>query len=324
MPIIVVENLLRRFNNLVAVNEISFTVEKGEIFGFLGPNGAGKSTTIQMLATLLRPTAGRALINGHDTVKEQYAVRRSIGIVFQDPTLDGNLTALENLDFHARLYGVEKSVLAARRAELLQMVELAERGRDLVKYFSGGMKRRLEIARGLLHHPAVLFLDEPTVGLDPQTRSHIWNYIRDLREKEEITIFLTTHYMDEAENCDRIAIIDHGRIVALDTPSGLKQMVGRDVINLTGRNIDRLAAEIEARFGIRGKQLDGELQLEIDRGELFIPRLLSEVGSAVESVNLRKPTLDDVFLKLTGRAIREESAGSAELMRMMMRRRRGR
>lgn len=319
--IIIVENLLRKFNQLVAVNGISFTVQKGEIFGFLGPNGAGKSTTIQMLATLLRPTAGRASINGHDTVKEQYAVRRSIGLVFQDPTLDGNLTALENLDFHARLYDVDKKVLAGRRAELLQMVELAGRGRDRVKFFSGGMKRRLEIARGLLHHPAVLFLDEPTVGLDPQTRNHIWTYIRDLRQKEGVTIFLTTHYMDEAENCDRIAIIDHGQIVALDTPSGLKQMVGRDVINLTAKNIDQLARDIEERFGIRPNRFDGELQLETGQGDHFIPRLISEVGDAVESVNLHKPTLDDVFLKLTGRAIRAESAGATDAMRMIMKRR---
>ncbi|HUW65071.1 MAG TPA: ATP-binding cassette domain-containing protein [Spirochaetia bacterium] len=320
MAIVVAEELVKKFKTLVAVNKVSFEVEKGEIFGFLGPNGAGKSTTIQMLATLQRPNGGRALIDGHDTVKEQFAVRQSIGLVFQDPTLDGNLTAMENLDFHARLYNVDKNILPGRRQELLDMVELTDRVRDLVKTFSGGMKRRLEIARGLLHHPAVLFLDEPTVGLDPQTRNHIWTYIHELRNKEGITIFLTTHYMDEAENCDRIAIIDHGEIVALDTPAGLKQMIGRDVIDLTSKNVDQLAREIEERFGLKGNQFDGQLQLETEQGDLFIPRLLSEVGSTVQSVNLHKPTLDDVFLKLTGRAIRAESAGANAAMRTMMKR----
>lgn len=320
MAIVVAEELVKKFNTLVAVNKVSFEVEKGEIFGFLGPNGAGKSTTIQMLATLQRPTGGHASIDGHDTVKEQFAVRRSIGLVFQDPTLDGNLTAGENLDFHARLYNVDKKTLPARRRELLEMVELTDRVRDLVKTFSGGMKRRLEIARGLLHHPAVLFLDEPTVGLDPQTRSHIWTYIHELRRKEGVTVFLTTHYLDEAENCDRIAIIDHGEIVALNTPAGLKQMVGKDVIGLTSKDMDTLAKEIEDRFGLTGKRFEGQLQLETEQGDLFLPRLLSEVGSLVESVNLHKPTLDDVFLKLTGRAIRAESAGANDGMRNMMKR----
>ncbi|MDA8334703.1 MAG: ATP-binding cassette domain-containing protein [Peptococcaceae bacterium] len=321
MSIVAVEDLVKKFKDLTAVDKVGFTVERGEIFGFLGPNGAGKSTTIQMLATLLKPTGGRAWIDGHDTVREQFAVRQSIGLVFQDPSLDGNLTAMENLDFHARLYNVDPKVLPVRRRELLEMVELSDRTRDLVKTFSGGMKRRLEIARGLLHHPAVLFLDEPTVGLDPQTRNHIWTYIRSLRTKGGVTIFLTTHYMDEAENCDRIAIIDHGQIVALDTPAGLKQMVGKDIVNLTSKNVDRLAGEIAERFGLKGNRLDGQLQLETEQGDLFIPRLLAEVGSAVDSVNLHKPTLDDVFLKLTGRAIREESISAGDAMRTMMKRR---
>jgi len=321
VPIIVVEDLVKKFKDLTAVNKVNFTVEKGEIFGFLGPNGAGKSTTIQMMATLLKPTAGRASIDGHDIVREQFAVRQSIGVMFQDPSLDGNLTAMENLDFHARLYNVDPKVLPDRRRELLAMVELTDRTRDLVKTFSGGMKRRLEIARGLLHHPAVLFLDEPTVGLDPQTRNHIWTYIRALRDSVGVTVFMTTHYMDEAENCDRIAVIDHGEIVALDTPAALKRLVGREIVQLTGKNLDQLARDIEERFGIKGNRFDGRLQLETEQAEAFIPRLLGEVGAAVDSVNLHKPTLDDVFLKLTGRAIREEGASAGDFMRTVMRRR---
>src|SRR5271166_4419719 len=221
-PAISVDGLTKRYGEVEAVRGIDFEVGAGEVFGFLGPNGAGKSTTINMLCTLVRPSAGSATVAGHDVVRERDEVRRNIGLVFQDTTLDGYLTAEENLRLHAELYGVPRELVAGRMREVMEMVGLWERRGSLVNTFSGGMKRRLEIARGLLHSPRVLFLDEPTVGLDPQTRRSIWSYIAELKQQEEITIFMTTHYMDEAEWCDRIAIMDHGEIVALDAPQTLK------------------------------------------------------------------------------------------------------
>src|SRR3989304_6059080 len=225
-------DLTKNFGGVEAVRGVSFSVKAGEIFGFLGPNGAGKTTTINILCTLIRPTSGTATLAGFDVVRQPASVRSSIGIVFQDPSLDERLSAEENLVFHALVYSVPKSGRAGRIPAVLKMVELWERRHDVVRTFSGGMKRRLEIARGLLHHPKVLFLDEPTLGLDPQTRTRIWESLRDLRSRENITMFLTTHYMDEAENCDRIAIIDHGKIIAVDAPENLKALVGGDVITL--------------------------------------------------------------------------------------------
>ncbi|GAI97128.1 unnamed protein product, partial [marine sediment metagenome] len=221
--IIEVEHLVKKFGDLIAVDDVSFEVVEGEIFGFLGPNGAGKTTTINILCTLMRPTAGRASLNGFDVVRQQNEVRRSLGLVFQDPSLDIKLSALQNLEFHAGVYNIPRSLSKQRIEEVLKMLDLWDRRKDVVEHFSGGMRRRLEIGRGLLHYPKVLFLDEPTLGLDPQTRFHIWNYILDLRKRENITIFLTTHYMDEATVADRIAIIDHGKIIALDTPDALKR-----------------------------------------------------------------------------------------------------
>jgi ABC-2 type transport system ATP-binding protein len=219
-----VQNLSKKFGDFTAVKDVSFKVQKGQVFGFLGPNGAGKTTTIKMLTTLLTPTGGKILLNGHDPVKNQSAVRRSFGIVFQDPSLDDELTALENLEFHGVLYKVPVLLRKKRIEELLKIVELWDRRHDFVKKFSGGMKRRLEIARGLLHHPNILFLDEPTVGLDPQTRNHIWGYIQNLNKTEKITVFFTTHYMEEAEKvADAVTIIDQGKIVAQGTPSALKK-----------------------------------------------------------------------------------------------------
>jgi len=222
--IVNVENLVKRFGELIAVNDISFTVAPGEIFGFLGPNGAGKTTTINILCTLSKPTSGRAIINGFDVVRQQSEVRQSIGLVFQDPSLDERLSGLQNLRFHALVYNIPASVREQRIEQVLSMVELWERRHSQVRTYSGGMKRRLEIARGLLHYPKVLFLDEPTLGLDPQTRNRIWEYILELRQREKTTIFLTTHYMDEAEKADRIAIIDHGKLVTMNTPEQLKEM----------------------------------------------------------------------------------------------------
>lgn len=225
--IISVSGLTKKFRDLVAVDNISFDVKKGEIFAFLGPNGAGKSTTIKMLTTLLQPTAGKVLINGYDPVRNQDAVRMSIGIVFQDASLDSELTALENMQYHAVLFKVPKKIREERLKELLRFVELWDRKNDKVNTFSGGMKRRLEVARGLLHHPRIMFLDEPTLGLDPQTRSHIWNYLKNISRNEDMTVFFTTHYMEEAEKvAQRIAIIDHGKIVAMGSASNLEKRTG--------------------------------------------------------------------------------------------------
>lgn len=313
--------LTRRFGDFTAVKGVRFDVGQGEIFGFLGPNGAGKTTTINMLCTLLRPSEGRALVNGHDVIDERAAVRQSIGLVFQDPSLDEQLTGKENLRFHSMLYGVPRQTFERRADELLRMVDLQERVDDLVDTFSGGMKRRLEIVRGLLHHPRVLFLDEPTLGLDPQTRRLIWEYLLELRSRKEVTMFMTTHYMEEAENCDRIAIIDHGEIVALDTPEALKSLVGGDIVTLrtsdnriAARELEHFA-EVESRPGP-----EGQLILETPKGDQFIPQMMAALNNGasslrVESVNLRRPTLEDVFIKLTGHSIREEEPDARDKMR---------
>lgn len=227
--IIEVADLRKEFNGLVAVNDVSFNVRRGAIFAFLGPNGAGKTTTIKMLTTLLHPTSGTIRINSFDPISHPADVRRSFGIVFQDPSLDEELTAYENMELHGILYGVPKEIRTKRITELLGIVELWDRRKDLVKHFSGGMKRRLEIARGLLHHPKILFLDEPTIGLDPQTRNHMWGHVKSLNEKEGVTVFLTTHYMEEAEKvAEWIAIIDQGKIVAKGTPQDLKEKAGKE------------------------------------------------------------------------------------------------
>ncbi|MBX6773291.1 MAG: ATP-binding cassette domain-containing protein [Chloroflexi bacterium] len=308
IDVIQVEDLVKRFGALTAVDHVSFTVRRGEVFGFLGPNGAGKSTTISILCTLERPTAGRVRVNGFDAVSQPDRVRASIGLVFQDPSLDVQLTALENLDFHAYLYNVPRGVARAREERLLRMVELWDRRNELVRHFSGGMRRRLEVTRGLLHRPAVLFLDEPTLGLDPQTRGLIWRYVLDWRESEGLTVFLTTHYLDEAEHCDRIAIIDRGRIIALDTPRNLKARVGEDVILLRTADNPRAAAEVRARYG-RAAAVQGEVvRIVAPQGDMLLPRLCRELSVPVQTADLSRPTLDDVFLTLTGRSIREEGA----------------
>ena len=319
---VAVSDLTKRYGDLVAVDAVNFAVETGEIFGFLGPNGAGKSTTIKMLCTLVQPTSGTATVAGHDILRERGAVRRNIGLVFQDPTLDQYLTADQNLRMHAELYGVPRSALNARMTQVLDMVGLADRRRALVSTYSGGMRRRLEIARGLLHAPRVLFLDEPTVGLDPQTRSSIWRYITDLRQREDITIFLTTHYMDEAEYCDRIAIMDHGRIVVLDTPEKLKAGIGEDRVQLT--TVDDAAAitALRERFGIEARYADDQLTISVAAGEEFVPRLFAELGVEIRSVSVSRPSLDDVFMSHTGTTIRDAEAGNPnQWMRMVASRR---
>jgi ABC-2 type transport system ATP-binding protein len=322
--VIEVRDLSRSFGRIEAVKGVSFEVGGGEVFGFLGPNGAGKTTTINMLCTLLRPSAGDATVNGFDVARQRSEVRRSIGLVFQQTTLDEYLTAEQNLRFHGYAYGIPAGEREERIRELLTMVELWDRRRGSVRAFSGGMKRRLEIARGLLHHPRVLFLDEPTLGLDPQTRRHIWDYLRQLLRSKQLTIFLTTHYMDEAENCDRIAVIDHGVIAALDTPDRLKDRVGGDVISFSTDDNEAAAAELRDRYGLEPALQDGTVRFHVASGETFLPDFVRTFPRPLQSVGLRRPTLDDVFLSLTGREIRDTELDAKDVMLQEMGRRWGR
>jgi ABC-2 type transport system ATP-binding protein len=314
-----VSDLRKSFGEIEAVRGVNFEVAAGEVFGFLGPNGAGKTTTINMLCTLAKPTAGSAHVAGHDVVRERDDVRRHIGLVFQDPTLDGYLTAEQNLRLHAELYGVDSALVPGRMRQVLEMVGLWERRDATVMTFSGGMRRRLEIARGFLHSPRVLFLDEPTIGLDPQTRSSIWRYIAQLQQREEITIFMTTHYMDEAEFCDRIAIMDQGEIVALDTPAALKAQVGADRVRIQTEDDDAAIATLADRFGLEATMSEGAVTFFVPSGEEFVPRLFAELGVAIGSVSVSRPTLDDVFMAHTGTTIRDaEESGSKHANRVMM------
>jgi ABC-2 type transport system ATP-binding protein len=318
-PAIEVHGLVKRFGEVEAVRGVDFAVAPGEVFGFLGPNGAGKSTTINMLCTLIKPTAGSARVAGHDVVTERDDVRRNIGLVFQDPTLDGYLTAAQNLKLHAELYGVQSDLVPARMRQVLQMVGLWERRDGVVNTFSGGMRRRLEIARGLMHSPRVLFLDEPTIGLDPQTRRSIWTYIRELQQREEITIFMTTHYMDEAEWCERIAIMDHGQIVALDSPETLKAGVGTDRVTISTDDDDAAIAALRERFDVEARIAEGAVTFGVPGGEQFVPRLFAELGLPIRSVSVSRPTLDDVFMSFTGTTIRDaEEDSSKHRNRVMM------
>lgn len=310
MNIIKVENLSKSFGNITAVDKISFEVEEGSIFGFLGPNGAGKTTTINILCTLLSPTKGKAYLNGHDCDTESSEVRKSIGIVFQDSSLDKDLTARENLVFHSYLYNVEKSEIKKRVDDVLKFIDLYDRADDLVKKFSGGMKRRLEVARGLIHRPKVLFLDEPTLGLDPQSRANLWEFIIDLPRKHNVTIFMTTHYMEEAEVCNRIAIIDNGRIIASGTPVELKKIIGGDVIYLKTSDNKKAIEDLKKLFDFEAYEKDGEIFMSTLKGDACIPKIIREIGEMVLSVRMQRPTLNDVFLKLTGKEMRDETASS--------------
>lgn len=328
MSAIEVENLTRRFNGFVAVDNISFDIEKGEIFGLLGPNGAGKTTTISMLSTTLKPTSGTATVNGLDILKEEDGVRKSIGIVFQDQSLDEELTSMENMDFHGRLYRIPKDIRQKRTSELLALVELTERKGDLVKTFSGGMRRRLEIARGLLHHPKVLFLDEPTLGLDPQTRNHLWHYIDMLNKEKGITIILTTHYMEEADRlCGRVAIMDMGKIITLDTPDKLKEGIGGDVITIKSPDTDKMYPLLKASWIKNVEKHDDHVTIKLENAEKHIAGIVSLLtgdGIDIASISMHKPTLEDVFLHYTGKTIRPQEATGKDSFRMrfrMMRRR---
>jgi ABC-2 type transport system ATP-binding protein len=321
---IAVKDLTRRYGELEAVRGVSFAIETGEVFGFLGPNGAGKTTTISVLCTLIRPTSGSASVNGFDVTRHPMDVRRSIGVVFQDPTLDEQLTAEQNLRFHGFAYGMSRTAVAERMRELLTLVELWDRRHDRVKTYSGGMKRRLELVRGLLHRPRVLFLDEPTLGLDPQTRRLIWDYVLALREREAITIFLTTHYMDEAEFSDRVAIIDHGKIVALDTRDRLKDRLGGDIVTLKAEDNAGAARDLETRYGLSAEASDGMLTFRVQHGDQWLPGFVRDFPQRLTSIAVRRPTLDDVFLALTGRAIRDEADEPNPLKRWRRMRRRAR
>ena len=315
--VISVERLVKRYGELEAVRGIDLEVQPGEIFGFLGPNGAGKSTTISILCTLARLTNGSARVAGIDVTKDPSGVRSRIGLVFQDPSLDGQRTGRENLEFHAFVYGLPASLRTERIDTALDMVGLTDRARSPVLQYSGGMKRRLEIARGILHYPQVLFLDEPTLGLDPQTRNRIWEYIHQLRKREGITIFMTTHYMDEAEYCDRIAIIDAGTIVARGTPEELKSMVGGDMVTITTADPQAAAEELRAGFHLQPVLEDGTVRVEVQDAAAFMPQLFATLGVPVTAVASRRPSLDDVFLKLTGHVIRDEGAGQLDHLRQM-------
>jgi ABC-2 type transport system ATP-binding protein len=318
--VINVSGLTKRYGELEAVRGIDFEVARGETFGFLGPNGAGKTTTIKILCTLANATSGTARVAGHDAATERDSVRRNIGLVFQDTTLDTYLTAAQNLRFHAELYGVPKAAVQPRMRQVMDMVGLWDRKDSLVSTYSGGMQRRLEIARGLLHAPHVLFLDEPTVGLDPQTRSSIWAYINDLKRREDITIFLTTHYMDEAENCDRIAIIDHGQIVAIDTPEALKASVGEDRVQIHTADDSAAIAALADTFGIEAAMREGAVTFSVASGEQFVPRLFAAFSVPIRSVSVSRPSLDDVFMSYTGTTIRDAEAPGTDGMRQMVQR----
>ncbi len=322
--------ITKHFNEITAVNNISISVKPGELFGLLGPNGAGKTTLINMLSTMTEPSGGSAKVWGFDVQRQAGSVRQNIGMVFQGTTLDDRLTGRENLDLHGRLYGLDSKTRKNRINEVLSLVELTDRADAIVKTYSGGMMRRLEIARGLMHHPHVLFLDEPTLGLDPQTRLHIWEYIKTLNKEEGVTIMLTTHYMEEADHlCNRIAIIDHGEIVALDTPEALKNSLGGDVITLGLENPDDITRLCEAYqkngcANIVSRKMN-EVFITVKEGERQIPHVLalaSKAGIPIQSVSLRKPTLDDVFIHHTGRAIRDKEVTEVEKVEYKLRSRR--
>jgi ABC-2 type transport system ATP-binding protein len=315
--IIETKQLTRTFDGFIAVKNVSFSVKKGEVFGFLGPNGAGKTTTIKMLTTLLRPSGGSAIIAEADIIKNRDNVRRAIGVVFQEPALDTELTGKENLDYHARMYNIGKNIRNKKIQEVLDLVDLTDKKDVFVKNYSGGMKRRLEIARGLMHSPQVLFLDEPTLGLDAQTRRAIWKYIKKMNKEKNTTIFLTTHYMDEADYlCDRIAIIDHGEILVIDTTERLKNLVGNDIITLTVSNQNDFISNLKQKSWIKNIETStNAITLGVEKGEEKIPLIIEfaqKHNIQVKAISLRKPTLDDAFLHYTGRSIREDETPSPQ------------
>jgi len=301
MLAIEVRDLVKKYDTVTAVNGISLEVKPGEFFGFLGPNGAGKTTTIHILCTLLRPTSGIAKINGYDCATQALQVRNSIGLVFQETTLDRELTVYENLIFNCYLYNLKKSVSEARIEEILRISGLKERKHHSIMKLSGGMRRNLDIARGILHRPKLLFLDEPTIGLDPQARIHIWNFIDELRKQEDMTVFLTTHYMEEAEKCDRIGIIDRGQLIALGSPIQLKRIIQGDVVHLRTTRDPEVEQFIQKQFRLSTKRTPEGIFFEVPSGEAFVPVLFKTFGDQIQAININRPSLNDVFIHLTGR-----------------------
>jgi ABC-2 type transport system ATP-binding protein len=298
------EKLTRRFGSRVAVDDLTLDIARGEVFGFLGPNGAGKSTTFHLLTGLLAPDAGRLLLDGKEAPPTEGRTRRRLGVVFQEPSLDDKLTALENLRLGAGLYGLSGKRASERIAALLALVDLGDRAREPVERFSGGMKRRLELARVLLHDPEILIMDEPSRGIDAPTQRRIWEQLLELRRQRGMTILLTTHQPDEAEYCDRLAVLDHGRVIACDTPSSLRDRVGGDVITLEGEAPEALADEVRGKFALDPRVIDGKVLIEAPRGHELIPRLVEQLPPGrLRAVGMRRPTLADVFVHLTGRGL---------------------
>jgi ABC-2 type transport system ATP-binding protein len=314
MNIIEITNITKRFDNLIAVDNLNLTIKKGEIFGLLGPNGAGKTTTLMMLSSLLKPTSGSAMVNGFDVMTQPAKVRASIGMVFQDPSSDEVLTGYENLKLHALMYDVPLKMINKKIDLVLSLVDMEKRKNDVVKKYSGGMRRRMEIARGLLHEPEILFLDEPTLGLDPQTREHIWKYIEKLSVETGMTIILTTHYMEEAEKlCDRVAIIDHGRIIAQDSPENLRNMMGGDIVTLKGKNLNKNKLNT-LPFVLSIEDTETGVRLSVENSGKNLQELLCNAGE-IDFVEVHSPDLNDVFIHFTGEEIREEKGSLIEHIR---------
>ena len=307
--VISVQALVHRYDQRTALNGISFDVQPAELFGLLGPNGSGKTTLFRILSTLMVPTAGRASILGHDVAKDPNALRRQIGVVFQAQSIDVKLTAAENLRHQGHLYGLRGATLTARIAEMLSRVGLSDRANERAELFSGGMQRRLELAKGLLHHPLVLLLDEPTTGLDPGARRDVWQYLRILRDQERVSVIVTTHLMEEAERCDRLAILNEGKLVALGTPVSLKREIGGDVILLDTPEPEALAEKIRIRFRLHPQVLDGQIRLERENGHRFIPDVMEAFPGEIHAISVSKPTLEDVFIRRTGHKFWTEKAG---------------
>ena len=289
-----------------ALNGVSFDVRRGEIFALLGPNGGGKTTLFKILSTALSPTNGTAVIFGFDVQKQADEVRRRIGVVFQNPSLDKKLTVLENLRYHGQLYGLRGGELASRVSEMMERLAIADRARDLVETLSGGLARRVELAKGLLHRPELLILDEPSVGLDPGARHDLWLYLQRLREKEDVTILVTTHLIDEGDRSDRVLVLNQGSIVALDTPVRLKEQIGGDVISIATKDPDRLVGRIREKFGITPTSFNGTLRIEKQAGHAFISQVVDAFPDLIEAVNLSRPTLEDVFIARTGHRFWED------------------
>jgi len=299
-PVIAIQDIVHRYDGRTALNGVSFDVRPAELFGLLGPNGSGKTTLFRILSTLMIPTTGRALILGHDAVRDPNGLRRQIGVVFQAQSIDVKLSAYENLRHQGHLYGLHGAALTARIEEMLERVALADRAQDRVETFSGGMQRRLELAKGLLHHPSVLLLDEPTTGLDPGARRDLWQYLRILRDEERVSILVTTHLMEEAEGCDRLAIMNEGKLVALGTPADLRHEIGGDVIVLDAYHPEALARKIESRFGMTTQVVGGKVRMERENGHRFITDVVEAFPGEIEAVSVSKPTLEDVFIHRTG------------------------